>query len=209
MDTYWRYELWVRKQHSRIDSLFNTTGAIYAMRRSLIRPLPEDTLTDDAALPLQAFFKGYRVIYDPAAIAWDYPTKTGGEFRRRMRTLAGLWQVYGRNPRLWVPWGRMNWHFLSHKFGRLLVPWGLLVAAGATFALPESGFKTFLHVNEVLFLAMAGLAPWMPEGGRLKRLTGAARTFLVINAGALFALLVFVVPFGFWWQSPTKVERTP
>lgn len=40
MDLYWRYEVWARRQHSSIDSLFTTTGCIYAMRRSLAGPLP-------------------------------------------------------------------------------------------------------------------------------------------------------------------------
>ena len=88
MDLYWRYEIWARKQHSRIDSLFNTTGAVYAMRRSLAEPLPPDTLTDDAILPQRAFFRGYRIIFDPEAIAYDYPAVAGTEFRRQFWTIS-------------------------------------------------------------------------------------------------------------------------
>jgi cellulose synthase/poly-beta-1,6-N-acetylglucosamine synthase-like glycosyltransferase len=54
MGLYWKYEIWARSQQSSIYSLFNTTGCIYALRRSLARPLPADTLSDDAALPLGA-----------------------------------------------------------------------------------------------------------------------------------------------------------
>ena len=125
MDLYWRYELWARSKQSRIDSLFNTTGCIYAMRRELAAPIPADTLSDDAALPLGAFFRGYRVIFDPAAIAYDYPAVAGTEFRRRLRTLAGLWQISARFPALFTSRNRMRWHFLSHKFGRLALPSGL------------------------------------------------------------------------------------
>src|SRR5262249_4432615 len=35
MELYWRFELWARNQHSRIDSIFSVTGCIYALRRSL------------------------------------------------------------------------------------------------------------------------------------------------------------------------------
>src|ERR1700690_641607 len=56
MDLYWRYEIWARGRQSAIDSLFNTTGCIYAMRRELAKPMRPDTLSDDAALPLGAFF---------------------------------------------------------------------------------------------------------------------------------------------------------
>src|SRR6516165_64885 len=47
-DLYWRYELWTRKRHSEIDSLFTATGCIYALRRELAVALPPDTLSDDA-----------------------------------------------------------------------------------------------------------------------------------------------------------------
>src|SRR5579872_1304042 len=73
MDLYWRYELWARSRHSEIDSILNTTGCIYAMRKSLARPMPADTLIDDMVLPMYAFFAGYRIIFDPAAIVFDYP----------------------------------------------------------------------------------------------------------------------------------------
>jgi CTP:molybdopterin cytidylyltransferase MocA len=52
---YWRYEKWIRKQLSAIDSVPGATGAVYAMRRSLTTPLPPETLCDDMYLPLAAF----------------------------------------------------------------------------------------------------------------------------------------------------------
>src|SRR6185436_6725197 len=64
MGLYWRYEVWARKQMTRIDSIFGATGCIYAMRRELVEPIPADTLTDDAAFPLSTFFRGYRMILD-------------------------------------------------------------------------------------------------------------------------------------------------
>ena len=68
IDVYWRYEIWARQQHSLIDSIFSTTGCIYAMRRSLAKPIPPDTLIDDAVIPLHAFFDGYRVVIDTEAL---------------------------------------------------------------------------------------------------------------------------------------------
>jgi len=56
------------------------------MRRELAVTLPPDTLLDDVFLPLAAFFKGYRVILDEGAHAFDYPTVLKSEFRRKVRT---------------------------------------------------------------------------------------------------------------------------
>ena len=208
MNLYWRYELWARDRHSRIYSLFNTTGCIYALRHSLASPLPLDTLTDDAIIPLRAFFAGYRVIFDPDAIAYDYPTVAGAEFRRRMRTLAGLWQVHQRMPQLFLRSHRMRLHFLSHKTGRLLVPWSMLVTGLCTIALPASLGRTVLLGGEISVLAMAAADLWIPKGFPLKRFTSPARTFLIMNAAAMASTVVFFVsPQALW--GTTRVDRLP
>src|SRR5271168_4632216 len=61
MGLYWRYDVWIRKQTSRIGSTFGANGPCYAMRRELAAPLAPDMLLDDVMLPLGAFFQGYRL----------------------------------------------------------------------------------------------------------------------------------------------------
>jgi len=207
MDLYWRYEVWVRKQHSRIDSIFATTGCIYAMRRDLAHAIPADTLSDDAALPLSAFFRGYRVVFEPAAVAIDHPAEAGTEFRRRWRTLAGLWQVFTRMPQLFTSRNRMRVHFLSHKFSRLMLPWAILIAVGATCALPGSPFRSWLLADECALVGLALLDAVVPERFFLKRLTSPARTFIVMNAASAAALAVFFIPPNRLW-APTRMEIT-
>lgn len=203
MDLYWRYEMWARKRHSDIDSIFSTTGCIFAMRRSLAEALPLDTLIDDAVLTLGVFFQGYRVILDPEAIAYDHPAIPGTEFRRRLRTLAGLWQVHARLP-LFSGSNRMRFHFLSHKFARLVLPWAILLVFGATWALPASWFRTSLLDGELCLIALALIDPFLGRRFPLKRLSSPARTFLVMNAAALTAIVVFFVPATKLWR-PTRV----
>src|SRR5271169_2349802 len=72
IDLYWKYEIWARQRHSNMDSIFGTTGCIYAMRRKLAEPILPDTLVDDGMIPLQAFFHGFRVVIDTEALAFDY-----------------------------------------------------------------------------------------------------------------------------------------
>jgi hypothetical protein len=205
MNAYWRYELWARSRHSQIDSVFNTTGSIYAMRRALAAPLPPDTIADDAFQPFRAFFANYRVILDPQAIAYDYPAVAGTEFRRRLRTLAGLWQVYRRTPELFSSRNRMRFHFLSHKFTRLLLPWAVLLLYGATPALHPGALRMFLLAAEGGVLLLAAMDWLTPRGSLIKRLTSPARTFLTMNAAAALAILVFFVPAQRLWR-PTRVR---
>jgi poly-beta-1,6-N-acetyl-D-glucosamine synthase len=207
MGLYWRYEVWSRKRHSDIYSIFSSTGCIWALRRNLAEPIPHDTLIDDAVLTLGVFFQGYRVIFDPEAIAYDYPAVVGTEFRRRLRTLAGLWQVHTRLPKLFSGSNRMRFHFLSHKFARLVLPWAILLVFGATLALPASGFRTSLLNGELCMLALALLDPLMGRRFPLKQVSSAARTFLVMNAASLASIVVFFAPATWLWR-PTQVTTT-
>jgi biofilm PGA synthesis N-glycosyltransferase PgaC len=199
MDLYWKYEVWARKRHSEIDSLFNATGCIYAMRRSLARPLPADTLVDDAILPLRAFFEGYRVILDPEAIAYDYPAVAGTEFRRRLRTLAGLWQVYARLPELFTSRDRMRYHFISHKFGRLMLPWAVSVFLVSTISLGPSRLRFFLVLAEAVCLLPAVCDWFVSSDSPLKRFTSPAKTLLVMNVASMASVAVFFVPASRLW----------
>ncbi|HEX7023697.1 MAG TPA: glycosyltransferase, partial [Gemmatimonadales bacterium] len=133
---YVRFEEWLRKRISAVGSVAGATGAAYAMRRSLAVPLPENLLVDDVFQPVSAYFQGYRVILDGSAIAYDFPNRVGDEFRRKVRTLAGLYQIVGSFPRLFDPRNDIAFHFLSHKFARLLLPFAFLLVAVTSFGLP-------------------------------------------------------------------------
>jgi cellulose synthase/poly-beta-1,6-N-acetylglucosamine synthase-like glycosyltransferase len=205
LNLYWRYELWARIRHSDILSSFNTAGCFYAMRRNLASPLPSDTISDDAILPLRAFFRGYRVILDPEAFVTDYPAIPGTESRRRFRNLAGLCQVFARVPELFTSRNRMRFHFLSHKFLRLVLPWAILAAVGSVLALPPSWFRNAL-IGSIAGVALLALIDWaVSDKFILKRLTSPARMFLAMNAASLAAPVVFFIPpHRIWVQTRVK-----
>jgi len=204
IDVYWRYEIWARQRHSLIDSIFNTTGCIYALRRSLAEPIPPDTLVDDAIIPLRAFFRGYRVVIDTEALAFDYGVIKGGEFRRKMRTLGGVWQTWVRMPQLFTSANRMRMHFLPHKFGRVVLPWLILFGIGAAIALPDTPVRTSLLVVALVVVVLAALDSLLPKKFFLRHISSPARSFVVLNAASLLAVLVFVVPPERLWK-PTRV----
>jgi cellulose synthase/poly-beta-1,6-N-acetylglucosamine synthase-like glycosyltransferase len=205
IDVYWRYEIWARQRHSLIDSIFSTTGCIYALRRSLAQQIPPDTLVDDALIPLRAFFAGYRVVIDTNAVAFDYGVVKGGEFRRKLRTLAGVWQTWVRMPLLFTSANRMRIHFVAHKFGRVVLPWLILIGIGATFALPESPARKGLLLVALAVLVVAAIDPVLPKNFFLRRISSPARSFVVLNAASLLSVLVFIVPPEKLWK-PTRVS---
>jgi len=199
---YWKYEKWIRIKLSRIDSVLGATGCIYAMRRSLAKPLPQGCLLDDMYLPLCAFFQGYRVLFDSKARAYDQPTSLDSEFRRKVRTLAGVYQIIGYFPALMGPNNRMWIHFISHKFGRLVLPFALLTTAITSFFLPKPlnlvmiGGQAFFYV-----LALADLA--LSEASVLKKFTSPVRTFVVLVAASFTAASILFRPGDSFWK-PTR-----
>lgn len=204
IDVYWKYEIWARQRHSQIDSIFNTTGCIYALRRSLAEPIPSDTLVDDAIIPLRAFFRGYRVVIDTEALAFDYGVVRGGEFRRKLRTLGGVWQAWVRMPQLFTSANRMRMHFLAHKFGRLALPWMILVGVLAAWLLPDTPIRSTLLFLALLVLVLAALDPFLPKTFALRCMSSPARSFVVLNVAALLSVLVFFVPPKILWK-PTRL----
>ena len=121
---YWRYEKFIRLAESRVDSTIGATGAIYSIRRALFRTIPEDTLLDDVLIPLGIVQRGYRVIFEPRAKAYDSTSPSARhEFARKARTIAGTFQLFSRERWLFVPWRNRLWfETLSHKGLRLLLP---------------------------------------------------------------------------------------
>jgi len=199
MGLYWRYEVWARKQMTQIDSIFGATGCIYAMPKALVKPIPPDTLGDDAAFPLQAFFRGYRMILDIEAKAYDRASPLGSEFQRRMRTLAGLWQTLVRWPQLLGSQDRMWLHFVSHKVGRLALPWLALAALVSAFWL-ASPWREGVLASAVGLMLLAGADSLLPQGWPPKRITSPARTIVVMLAASLCSISVFLVPPQSLWK---------
>jgi biofilm PGA synthesis N-glycosyltransferase PgaC len=196
---YWRYEFQIRLKLTEIDSIFGATGAYYALRRELAVPIPPEALLDDMYLPLAAFFRGYRLIVDPRARMFDYPTGLKSEFRRKVRTLAGNYQIIRWYPEIVTPRNRMLFHFVSYKLGRLLLPFALLGCLGAGFWLARPLNIVAIGTQASIYLiALADV--WVPEGG-FKKLTSPIRTFVTLMAAALCAVSIFLVPSSRFWNT--------
>ena len=175
---YWRYEKWLRRRESLVWSTLGATGAIYALRRELWRPLPPETLLDDVLAPMRAVLAGRRVVFEERARAYDRGTPdAAAESRRKTRTLAGNYQVLALEPRLLVPGVNPVWlQYVSHKLGRLLVPWALLAAffASATLA-PTSWIFTSAFVLQLGFYALAAVGGWLDARQHRRRTCDAER----------------------------------
>jgi cellulose synthase/poly-beta-1,6-N-acetylglucosamine synthase-like glycosyltransferase len=196
---YWKYEKWIRRHLNRIDAMLGATGSIYAIRRELAVPMPAEILLDDVYLPFTAAFKGHRIYFEDLAKAYDLPTSLNSEFWRKVRTQAGVYQIVQRFPALLSPFNRRFIHFLSHKMGRLLLPFGMLAVALCSFWLPEPWRVLFLSLQGI-FYGLAIVDPVIPEGSPVKRISAVTRAFVVLVAAAGCALTVFIRPARSLWR---------
>jgi cellulose synthase/poly-beta-1,6-N-acetylglucosamine synthase-like glycosyltransferase len=204
---YWRYEKAIRKNLSQINAMLGATGSIYAMRRELAEPLPPNTLLDDVYLPFKAAFRGYRIYFEEQANAYDYPTALDSEFWRKVRTQAGVYQTIFQFPALLWPGNRRFVHFLSHKIGRLLLPFALIAVAISSFGLPHPWRESAI-ILQAAFYALALIDLLIPERVFLKRASSLVRTFVVLVAAAFAGIAIFFVPAQRLWRE-TKVAATP
>jgi biofilm PGA synthesis N-glycosyltransferase PgaC len=190
MGAYWSYEKWVRKMESATGSVVGATGAIYAIRRALYRPLPSDTILDDVLTPLTIVAQSYRCIFDGSAKAYDILSKDAAqEWRRKVRTLAGNWQLLSLRPELLLPWRNPLWgRFISHKIMRIVVPFALLTAMGSGLFF-EDGFYRAVSLAFALLCLSAAISAFSPSV-RTVKLTSVNFFFMTMNVAALA---------GFWF----------
>ena len=191
---YWRYEQFLKRRESLLSSTLGANGAIYALRRELFVELRGDIISDFVA-PLHAWRRGFRIAYEPTAVATEYSSvRFGDEFRRRRRivsrSLYGLWtEVAVLNP---FAHFFFAFQMFSHKLLRWLVPVWLLVVLAVNIPLATDGYYGLLLALQVAFYGLAALGLLLPEWLGRYWLFYIPAYFTATNLGTLLGLLSFL-----------------
>ncbi|WP_162349318.1 glycosyltransferase family 2 protein [Pseudoxanthomonas gei] len=186
---YWRMEKRLRSDEARLQWLHGVSGSVYALRRELFRPIPPGTILDDMWVPLQVILAGRWVWMSRDAIAYDQASAHASEeFARKLRTLAGNWQLLALLPTLLDPTrNRVFFAWFSHKFLRLVVPWAMLLALLCS-ALAPGAFYRLALLAQLSGYAAASLGLRLPQLARRIPLLSAAGTFVMLNLASLLSL---------------------
>ena len=189
---YWRIEKKIRLWEGLAGSTVGATGALYAVRKHLIPPLPPGTILDDVYIPLQVVRQGQRVVFEPRALAFD-PLTPGPrqEFGRKLRTLVGNYQLLQLAPWILTRPNPVRWQFVGHKLLRLLAPFALVGMLVSTLWLRKDVYELAL-VLQLVFYALAGLRLSPGKFGFVSRLSDVSLAFLVLNSAAALAFLYFI-----------------
>ena len=104
----------IRYWESASGSTVGATGALYAVRQDLIPHLPPGLILDDVFIPMEVARHGARVIFDPRALAWDrLPSNPKQEFRRKVRTLFGNYELLRTAPWLLTAANPLRFEFVN------------------------------------------------------------------------------------------------
>jgi glycosyltransferase involved in cell wall biosynthesis len=189
---YWDLDRAIKRAESRGGNAISATGAIYAVRRELFRPVPPG-VTDDFATSTAVIAQGRRLVFAPGAVAFEPVARSGeDEFERKVRVMTrGLNGVVARrellDPRRH---GFYALQLVSHKVLRRLMalPLALLAVTSAAEARHSRAFRALAVAQGALYAAgAAGLA--LRGGGRTRsRLLALPAYFCLVNLASLRAV---------------------
>jgi cellulose synthase/poly-beta-1,6-N-acetylglucosamine synthase-like glycosyltransferase len=191
-DFYWKYETFLKVQEAKLGGFTGAHGSLYAIRRGLY-PFPDaHTINDDFIIPMRIRQRGYRIAYEPAAVAYEEAHEMEG-FTRRVRITAGnIEQLQEVTTMLWPPQVVSLFCLLSHKAGRLMVPLAMVLLAIVNIVLwRDPVYRCFLW-GQILFYGFAALGALVTLRPRFLRLP---YYFCMINS-AFFAWIYFAFRMG-------------
>jgi cellulose synthase/poly-beta-1,6-N-acetylglucosamine synthase-like glycosyltransferase len=207
---YWRYEQWIRNSEAAYDSPVGVYGGFYAIRRALASQPPDGLILDDMYQPLSVIRRGFRSVVDQEAVVYDrWPSTAAGEFQRKVRTLAGNFQLAAEEPWILSTENRVLFQLVSHKLLRLVVPYCLIAMLGTAgcLAIHSRAWTAVACAESLLLLAgLLGLRMRLPVIGKA---ASALSALLLLNAAAVRALWTFAFTRGPLWRiwTPTAEPR--
>lgn len=196
---YWKFESWIKKMDSDLNSAVGAVGELFAIRTELFEKVETDTLLDDFIISLRIAQKGYKIAYSPEAYAQETASlNVNEELKRKVRIAAGGVQTIFRLKGLlnFFKYGLLTWQYISHKVLRwTITPLSLFVLYFVNLLIvyinrswaPDNFFTIFFYVqNFCYYVALAG---WYFENRKIRnKLFFAPYYFVMINYAAILGI---------------------
>jgi cellulose synthase/poly-beta-1,6-N-acetylglucosamine synthase-like glycosyltransferase len=187
---FWKYENFVKSRQTRIKTITGCCGCIYSVRRSAYEPLPRDIISD-LVEPLKILEKGYRIAFEPEAVAHEVTEETvGEEFSMRVRVITramnGLAYVSSLLNPMKYPF--VAFQLISHKVLRWLIPFFLAIIFVSNAFILDNAFYRFVFLAQVVFYLSALFAWVMDKYGKKVRILFLPLYFCVVNLASVQAI---------------------
>jgi len=189
---YWRYEIFIKKLESKIQSILGANGSIYALRKELYSPISKYR-GDDFELPIRVAQQGYGVVWEPEAISEEevYP-ETIKEFKRKVVIIGWhfrgafilLKESFKKNQPLLV------FQLISHKILRWLIGFFLVFIFLSNILLLDNPFYSILFIGQIIFYSLAIFGYFLDKKRKkLNKLVNLAYYFCMVNLAALVGVI--------------------
>lgn len=156
---YWKYESFLKREGARFYTVVGAAGELFSFKKSLFKPLPNDTILDDFVLSMEIVKQGYVIDYEPSAYAMENPSKhIADEFKRKVRISSGVWQALGRLQFLFNPFFNIKlfFQFISHRFLRwTIAPLAMIIILGISIVEVKQPVFYILLILQVIFYTLA------------------------------------------------------
>ena len=184
---YWRYESHLKRCDNAVGAAIGAIGELFAVRRERYATLEEDCLIEDFVLSLRLIQAGWRVVFEPKAVAWEQASPSlSAEWQRRTRMAAGGFQAISRLKGMLNPFrGLPAFQYVSHKVMRWLAPFFMIAAFLANVGLWPFTFYRWMLVLQVLFYLAAAASYLLMQVGLRWRPLQLVFYFCFANATAL------------------------
>jgi cellulose synthase/poly-beta-1,6-N-acetylglucosamine synthase-like glycosyltransferase len=169
---YWKYESFLKRKDAEWNTLVGSAGELFAIRTHLYENIDTNTLIEDFVMTMKLSAKGYKVAYEPQALAME----TGSanieeETKRKVRISAGgIQAVIMLMPLLnFFKYGKLTFQYISHRALRwTLMPLALVGAFTSIFFLAPQGWSYDLIMRLELIFAILALAGYAMRNGETK-----------------------------------------
>ena len=177
---YWKYESLLKKWDSELNTTVGAAGELFSIRTDLYAPVEKDTLIEDFVMTMRIAERGFRIIYEAEAFAFEnHSASIAEELKRKIRISAGGLQAVWRLRSLLNPLKNsvLSFQYISHRVLRwTLAPLALplifilnllIILRGGELSNLEFMIYEFLFWAQVAFYGAAILG-WFFEQMKMK-----------------------------------------
>ena len=190
---YWRYETRIKEAESAIGGTVTADGEIFALHRRLYAEIPPDIINDDMYLTFRVVSAGYRIEFDPTAVAVEEGSITiRDDFNVKVRMISGGFQGVMQDWRTVFASGWFSVRFFSHKILRWLMPVILATILVSNLWLLSRTLYMWIFAGQLAFYALAAVGWEMQRRNRHALWSYVPFYFVAMNLAAAVAIGRFI-----------------
>lgn len=163
---YVKYEMWLRRQESKLAGLVGLSGSFFAVRKSLCNEWDIHS-PSDFNTALNTAKAGLRAVTAPDVLGFYQDLKDPSkEYQRKIRTVIRGMTGLSRHAEVlgFGRFGFFSFQVISHKLMRWMTPWFLLAFFLINSLIASNGgFYLLLFIGQLAFYGVAVVAHFLPN----------------------------------------------